>query len=66
MEIDLEQFLLMSEEDIAGQLNAIAAHYSNETTNVTITENDVWFEKKIPENFPKKLEKVVDTKKHLC
>ena len=44
-ETDLEQFLLMSEEDVAEQLNAIAASYSNDLMNVTITENDIQFEK---------------------
>lgn len=44
-ETDLEQFLLMSEEDVAEQLNAIAASYSNDLMTVTITENDIQFEK---------------------
>ena len=44
-ETDLEEFLLMSEEDVTEQLNAIAASYSNNLMKVTITENDVQFEK---------------------
>lgn len=44
-ETDLEEFLSMSEEDVAEQLNAIAASYSNDLMTVTITENDIQFEK---------------------
>lgn len=44
-ETDLEQLLSMSEEDVAEQLNAIAASYSNDLMTVTITENDIQFEK---------------------
>lgn len=44
-ETDLEQFLSMSEEDVAEQLNAIAASYSNDLMTVSITENDIQFEK---------------------
>ena len=44
-ETDLEQFLSMSEKDVAKQLNAIAASYSSDLMTVTITENDIQFEK---------------------
>lgn len=44
-ETDLEQLLSMSEEDVAEKLNAIAASYSNDLMTVTITENDIQFEK---------------------
>lgn len=44
-ETDLEEFLEMSEKDVAKQLNAIAASYSNDLMTVTITENDIQFEK---------------------
>lgn len=44
-ETDLEQFLSMSEEDVAEQLNAIAASHSNDLMTVSITENDIQFEK---------------------
>lgn len=44
-ETDLEQLLSMSEEDVAEQLNAIAASHSNDLMTVSITENDIQFEK---------------------
>lgn len=44
-ETDLEELLSMSEEDLAEQLNAIAASHSNGLMTVTITENDIQFEK---------------------
>lgn len=44
-ETDLEQFLPMSEEDVAERLNAVAAAYSSDLMTVTITENDIQFEK---------------------
>lgn len=44
-ETDLEQFLSMSEEDVAEQLNAIAASYSSDMMTVTITDNDIQYEK---------------------
>ena len=45
-ETDIEQLMLMSEEDIVKELNDIAASYSNERITVTITGNDIQFEKK--------------------
>lgn len=45
-ETDIEQLMLMSEEDIVKELNDIAAYYSNERITVTITDNDIQFEKK--------------------
>lgn len=45
-ETDIEQLMLMSEEDIVKELNDIAAYYSNERITVTITGNDIQFEKK--------------------
>ncbi len=45
-ETDIEQLMLMSEEDIVKELNDIAASYSNERITVTITDNDIQFEKK--------------------
>lgn len=44
-ETDLEQLLSMSEEDVAEQLNAIAASHSNDLMTVSITENNIQFEK---------------------
>lgn len=45
-ETDIEQLMLMSEEDVVKELNDIAAYYSNERITVTITDNDIQFEKK--------------------
>ncbi len=45
-ETDIEQLMLMSEEDVVKELNDIAASYSNERITVTITGNDIQFEKK--------------------
>lgn len=45
-ETDIEQLMLMSEEDIVKELNDVAASYSNERITVTITGNDIQFEKK--------------------
>lgn len=46
VETDIEQLMLMSEEDVVKELNDIAAYYSNERITVTITDNDIQFEKK--------------------
>lgn len=45
-ETDIEQLMMMSEEDVVKELNDIAAYYSNERITVTITDNDIQFEKK--------------------